>query len=227
MLQTTIVIDYQNMHNVAFKTWGEYLGYANLEQSLLHPYRLGQAIVDKRNSLMQEGYEPASLNRVLVYRGLPDPRYDPELNAYNLKEKAVWERCSCVSVTHRPLRYWGYVKNAVGGYDRLNDSGKKEKGIDVLCALAVVAEAQSPSTDLVILASHDTDLSPALELAASRTTTKIGTVQCYNPVFHHTPKDLGHNLHLWNTRLDKDVFLHSLDPTDYSNSCDIFFSRSD
>lgn len=68
MLQTTIVIDYQNMHNVAFKTWGEYLGYANIEQSLLHPYRLGQAIVDKRNSLMQEGYEPASLNRVLVYR---------------------------------------------------------------------------------------------------------------------------------------------------------------
>ncbi len=220
MLQTTVVVDYQNMHNVAFKVWGEYLGHTELEQSLLHPFHLCQAIIDKRNSLMGEGYELASLKKVLVYRGLPDARIDPDPHSYNMKEKTVWERCSCVSVTHRPLKYWGYFQDKGGEFHTKANSGKKEKGIDVFCALAVVSEAQDPDTDLVILASHDTDLIPALEFAASHTDTKIETIQWYNPdpkVLPYTPKDLGHDLHIWNTRLDEDVFRHSLDPTDYSD----------
>lgn len=51
MLQTTIVIDYQNMHNVAFKTWGEYLGYANPDTALGVPFiirRNGNDIYDSR-----------------------------------------------------------------------------------------------------------------------------------------------------------------------------------
>ena len=51
MLQTTIVIDYQNMHNVVFKTWGEYLGYANIDTALGVPFiirRNGNDIYDSR-----------------------------------------------------------------------------------------------------------------------------------------------------------------------------------
>jgi hypothetical protein len=39
----------------------------------------------------------------------------------------------------------------------------KEKGIDGLCALACVREAARPDVDLVVLASRDTDLVPALD----------------------------------------------------------------
>ena len=61
-----------------------------------------------------------------------------------------------VHVTHRPLKYY---------FDRNSRRiiGRAEKGIDVLCALALVREAQK--SDLVILASQDTDLMPAVEEA--------------------------------------------------------------
>jgi hypothetical protein len=46
------------------------------------------------------------------------------------------------------------------------------KGVDVLVALALVREAADPNVGLVILASHDTDLAPALD-AGWTTATSI------------------------------------------------------
>ena len=51
------------------------------------------------------------------------------------------------------------MNSATGGKPTSPETaGKREKGVDVLCALAAVREAQDPDTDLVILASSDSDL---------------------------------------------------------------------
>ena len=51
----------------------------------------------------------------------------------------------------------------------------QEKGIDVLMALDPVQKAQAGSFDVLVLASHDTDLEPALELASRAGRTTIET----------------------------------------------------
>jgi len=106
----------------------------------------------------------ALLSHVLVYRGQPSAEHDPRPYARNQAQKAHWERDQRVTVAHRPLKY-RYERDTEGrlvlGADgRRVVESKGEKGIDVLCALAVVREAQRPDVDLVILASHDSDLEP-------------------------------------------------------------------
>lgn len=68
----------------------------------------------------------------------------------------------------RDLKY--SFKTGANGRPIKDIKGKKvpegrprEKGIDVLCALACVRESNRPDVDLVILASRDTDLVPALD----------------------------------------------------------------
>ncbi len=51
----------------------------------------------------------------------------------------------------------------------------REKGVDVLVALKVVRAALDPQFVVVILASHDTDLEPALEIAVGDGQAKIET----------------------------------------------------
>lgn len=87
-------------------------------------------------------------------------------------------------VIYRPLKY-PYLRDLEGA--RIKDKngnnlvGKpEEKGIDVLCALAVVREAQNANIDLVILASQDTDLVPALNEAIAYRSAKIETCSWYS-----------------------------------------------
>lgn len=107
------------------------------------------------------------LRKVLVYRGVPSPEHDSKGYDRNQAQKAHWERDKRVEVTLRPLKY--EYERAVDGHPATDARGarivvgKNEKGVDVLCALAAVRESQDPATDLVILASSDTDLAPALD----------------------------------------------------------------
>ena len=71
----------------------------------------------------------------------------------------------------------------------------REKGIDVLCALATAREAQEPDVDVVILASSDSDLSPAIDEVRRLATAKIETF-CW-----------------WDARLKRGFQIH---PTDRS-----------
>jgi hypothetical protein len=96
-------------------------------------------------------------------------------------------------------------------------TGKREKGIDVLCALAVVRQAADPGTDLVILASTDTDLLPAIEEARDLGIAKIETASWYHPA--HPPHERGFELRLgrghrshWNTRLTEPDFIATTSP---------------
>ncbi|MGF1661652.1 MAG: hypothetical protein ACFCVG_04150 [Kineosporiaceae bacterium] len=95
--------------------------------------------------------------------------------------------------------------------------GKREKGIDVLCALAVVREAQRQETDLVMLASTDSDLEPALDEALNLACAKIETCSWYEPDQRHRCKELRPALprRIWNTRLHEADFHRCADPTDY------------
>ncbi len=90
-----------------------------------------------------------------------------------------------MGVVHRPLKY-RYERDAAGR-PRIGIDGKRiveskcEKGIDVLCALALVREAQRPDVDLVILASHDSDLEPALDEALVLGSAKIEDIFVVRP----------------------------------------------
>lgn len=115
-----------------------------------------------------------------------------------------------------------YERNAAGR-PLLGDDGRRvveskaEKDIDVLCALAVVREAQRPDVDLVILASHDSDLEPALDEALVHGSAKIETFSWHDPAQRHRIRQLrpGSGRRIWNTRLGEVEFHSCWDLTKY------------
>ena len=111
------------------------------------------------------------------------------------------------SVEHDPKPYANKVVESKG-----------EKGIDVLCALAVVREAQRADVDLVILASHDSDLEPALDEALALRSAKIETFSWYDPAQRHRIRQLrpGTGRSIWNTRLGESEFRNCWDLTNYA-----------
>ena len=137
-------------------------------------------------------------------------------------QKARWERDKRVSVTHRPLRY-RYLRDASGAPVRdpitgikVPDGPPTEKGVDVMCALALVRQARRDDIDLVILASLDSDLIPALDEAVL-SGKRVETFSWWSP------DDWSFEMHLsdrskrlWNTRLGEQEFLRCIDRTNYT-----------
>jgi hypothetical protein len=96
-------------------------------------------------------------------------------------------------------------------------TGKDEKGVDVLCALAMVREARQADIDLVILASHDSDLEPALDEAIALGSAKIESFAWFDQAQPRRTRQLRpSNRTIWNTRLGERAFQNSWDLTDYS-----------
>jgi predicted pyridoxine 5'-phosphate oxidase superfamily flavin-nucleotide-binding protein len=125
-------------------------------------------------------------------------------------------------VTLRPLKY-EYKRDALGKYltdpvgNRLVVGRPREKGIDVLCALAAVRAAQDAAVDLVVIASSDTDLAPAIDEIRRLGTAKVETFCWWDD-----DRGLGYRIHpldrskpVWNTRLPEAIFHACLDATDY------------
>lgn len=125
-------------------------------------------------------------------------------------------------MTPRPLRY--HYLRSEGGRPRIDGTGEKtvlgkdEKGVDVLCALAIVREALLPEGDLVILASQDSDLEPALDEGIRLSTAKIETFCWFDPTQPHRTRRLrpGGGRTLWNTRLTETEFRKCWDLTENS-----------
>lgn len=220
-LRAVIVMDYQNIHLTGH---GLFMisRHSGKHEALIDPLLFANQLLLARNRAQRPGYDHAVLERVLVYRGLPSAESDPEFYARNLAQKAHWERDDRVQVTHRPLKYQ-YVRDAEGA--PVTDAtgkrivqGKKEKGVDVLCALALVREAARPEVDLAVLASHDSDLQPALDEAVQLRRAKVETVNWYDPQQRYRSQQLrpeSPTSAVWNTRLGEREFRLSWDLTDY------------
>ena len=215
MLNATVIIDYQNVHITGYKLHGSNLGN---HQHYLDPIKFAETLANERNSRIKADFPPATIVKVLVYRGLPSSVHNPTQYARNLAQAAYWERDKRVIVAHRPLKYT--YKRDDSGKLVLDSNGKsiplskQEKGIDVLCALALVREVRT--ADLVILASQDTDLIPAINEATSLRIGKVETCSWYLKGDHSSREIRSESSPVWNTRLNEANFQNARDVNDYS-----------
>ena len=86
-----------------------------------------------------------------------------------------------------------------------------------MCALALVRKAQDPARDLVILASSDSEVAPAIDEVRLLGTAKVETFCWFDEVTR-----IGYQLYptdrsrpVWNTKLNEAAFRGSLDPRTY------------
>jgi uncharacterized LabA/DUF88 family protein len=221
LLRAVIVMDYQNVHLTAHGLFARHEGLAKHE-SLIHPLHFANQIIRTRNQRQQPGMAHAELKKVLVYRGEPSPEHSPNGHRRNQMQKAEWERDPRVKVTLRPLKY-DYEYDASGrpvtdgAGNRIVKGKPREKGIDVLCALALLREARQPDIDVVILAAQDTDLVPALDEAIQLNAAKIETFSWYEPDRPQGRQQLRpEGRRIWNTRLGKTEFMNCQDTNDYT-----------
>lgn len=227
MLRTAFVIDYQNVHMTARDLFDK---YGDIHDSLIHPVQFARRAIHARNSAQRAGYPAAELASTIVFRGLPHVDHDPEQHRRNLAQATQWRNDGAV-VELRDLKY-KYQYSA--GRPITDINGKKipegrpqEKGIDVLCALEVVMQAQRPDVDLVILASRDTDLRPALDLVYDQhgkhptEWAKVETVHWYNQANRQSGRYAGGPLmataprQVFRTALGKDCYDAAIDRNDY------------
>lgn len=217
-LRAAIIIDYQNVHLTGHDLFAKHLPR---HETLIDPLHFARQLIRARNLAQRPGMEHVSLSRVLVYRGLPSSEHDDKGHARNQAQKAQWERDPCVTVQLRPLKYeYEYDSNGNVLTDENGQrivKGKREKGVDVLCALALVREALKPDTDVVILASHDSDLEPALDEALALQCVKVETFCWFDPSQPRRTRQLrpAHKT-VWNTRLGATEFCNCWDLADYS-----------
>lgn len=218
-LRAILVVDYQNVHLTGHGLF-DVSRFGPAHEALVDPLNFARQVIVKRNALQKPGMAKAVLKQVQVFRGQPSPLHDAQAYGRNQAQKAQWERDKRVSVTPRPLKYQ-YVYDD-DGHAQVDADGiriwtsKTEKGIDVLCALAVITAALSSDVDLVILASADSDLVPALDKALELGTAKIETTSWFNPDRARKSSQLrpSHRT-IWNTRLGEEEFKRTWDTTEY------------
>ncbi|MFT3876916.1 MAG: NYN domain-containing protein [Propioniciclava sp.] len=205
-----MIIDYQNVHLVGHDAFPS-TRYLERHTSLIDPLLFSYELIKQRNARQRPGYSSAILQEVWVYRGLPSSEYDPDDNARSMAQQHHWERDRRVHVQLRPLRY--RLERDATGRPMLDVNGnvtiveKREKGVDVLCALAVVREAARQDIDLVILASHDSDLEPAIDEARELTQAKIETFRWNSPdSFVYQLRSGDRSRPIWCTKLDERSF---------------------
>ena len=144
-VRMAVVIDYQNVHLTAAQL---FLPGRPIEESLIEPFRFAKQLAKARNS---DGLHEVEVARIEVFRGIPIPDDDPEGYRRNLEQKSQWEygHQGMVSVTLRPLKYnWEWHD----GQKTPIRSTRREKGVDVMCALALVRLARSGNYDVITLA---------------------------------------------------------------------------
>lgn len=200
-----IVIDYQNIHLTGHGNWCP-LGDAP-HLCLVHPLHFANQVLDQRNLIKRliaekEGatHVDATLDAVHVFRGQPSNKNDPNNYRRTQAQQSEWTRDPRVKVVYRPLKYY-------------TDGSVKEKGIDVLVALDVVTLAASADADdaVVVLAAHDTDQEPTLELAHRLAGSRIETAGWRDSRVLRLP-----GAKLWHTALDETRFKRTFDRKSYT-----------
>lgn len=210
MRRMAVVVDYQNVHLTAA---GVFAPYRPAEESLISPWNFARRLAKVKNE-SQPNLDPVEVARVEVYRGLP-LEADPNGGyARNLSQKHAWEREApgIVFVTLRPLKYL---------YE-LHDGKKvpiwgsaQEKGVDVLCALALCRLARSGHYDVVVLASRDSDLAPALDEAMTYRRARVEAAKWYLEGSKSTYGSIKTEKRIWTTSMIEKDFQASLDTANY------------
>ena len=210
MRKMAVVIDYQNVHLTAHGIFNQ---HRPREESLISPFKFAQRLAEIKNE-QQPDLDPVEVSRVEVYRGLPHVDDPSGGYAYNLAQKDAWERSApgIVHVTLRPLKY---KANWTNGVRTPNWGSAQEKGVDVLCALALCRLARSGEFDIVVLASRDTDLAPALDEAKSYRQATVEAVKWYSRSNKTTYGSISTENRLWTTSMTEEDYKKSLDLNSY------------
>ena len=228
MLRTSVIVDYQNVHLTAYDVFNP---GGDRHDSLIHPMQFAKRAIQERNARQRAGFPQASVERVTVFRGLHHVNYDWEQNRRALDQATQW-RADGVDVQLRDLKYsfqlgaGGQPIRDINGH-KIPIGRPKEKGIDVLCALACVREAARSDVDLVVLASRDTDLIPVLDEvydfrgADPKRYAGIETFSWFNKNWKREGAKSGGSLlptaprRIWNTNLDRSCYDASIDRNNY------------
>lgn len=146
-----------------------------------------------------------SLQEVRIYTGRPDATKDPRTYGAHMKQCQSWERAGAKVIT-RTLRYspdWP-------------DTPAQEKGIDVALAVDFIALAIDGEYDVGVIASSDTDLTPALEFVHDR---YVG-MRCIEVAAWTSPWSRRRlsipGAHIWCYWLDENDYDSVADLTDYT-----------
>lgn len=207
-----VLIDYQNIHLTAHDHFAP-IGVQKHE-TLVHPLKFAEELVKRRNAIIgqlrvggRKDVPPlGDLVHVTVYRGSPANKHDPVAYSRSQAQKSEWTRDPRVEVVYRTLRY--QRSQALGEWS------KQEKGIDVLAALDAYRLAVNGVYDVVILASHDTDLIPTLERWASDRRDGSGLLETAG--WQGCKRIQARDVSTWDTRLDGGDFVRSRDRRSYA-----------
>lgn len=204
--RTLVVVDYQNIHLTAHGQWCS--NGAPVHDCLIHPLHFANQVIQVRNlvrrlAVERNGgeFEELKLAKVRSFRGLPSNKRAPKQYQRSQRQKSEWTRDSRSEVEYRALKY--YTENG--------RTVAREKGVDVMVALDLVVGAAGKDFDTVILATHDTDVEPALALAA-----RIGGAQIETAGWMNCKRLTVSGSTFWHTALDENRFIASQDQSDYS-----------
>lgn len=192
--KVTVFIDYQNTHRSGHDLYSTFA--APMEKTLIDPLKLAERVVSKRPL-------GGTLEHVYVFRGRPNPNYEPTLAAANEQQFSAWMKDSRVTVIRRTLQYPSDF-----GQPSCTEA-PREKGIDVALAIKLIDLSLGGKLDVAILISRDTDFTPVLEMVTSRRLAHLEIASWADDT--HLP-----NKHCYWHKLYEDDFLDCRDTRTYT-----------
>lgn len=152
MTRVAVFLDYQNVYHGAREAFGrERDGHA---VGQVFPRRVGVLLTDRGRVIDSE----RRLEKVVTFRGEPSSKHSPKGQAACDRQIRFWRAQAAVEAVTRPLKYYRYCDE-----EGNEQWAPREKGIDVLIALAMVVGAIRDEYDVAVLFSCDSDLLPAIE----------------------------------------------------------------
>jgi hypothetical protein len=187
-------MDYQNVHLSVAEAFAPPGTHPSM--TTLHPGLFGDAVMNARLRYQREGV----LTAVHVFRGQASSDREATLASITKAQAANWTRDRRVKMHTRSLRYprrWPEVP-------------AREKGVDVMLAVYLVRAAIESHAETLILASRDTDLLPAVEMAI-----ELGQAQVETCMWDNCSRLRMSGDKLWCTNLNGADYLASKDKRQY------------
>jgi uncharacterized LabA/DUF88 family protein len=203
LTRVAVFIDYQNVYCGVRDAFGWRHGHYTLGQ--VFPRRLGLLLTQRGRSVDSA----RQLEKVMVFRGEPSAGYSRVGQAACQRQVRFWSAQGLVEPVTRPLKYYPVGSDASG---QTRWEGR-EKGVDVLLALAMVMGAMRDEYDVAVLVSADTDLGPALETVCAL--GKRCEVAAWKPTVGYGSR-LGASSNVWCHWLTESDYRLVEDDTDYT-----------